>query len=432
VTWTETQLLLAGLAMVGAFLTSAWVNAISRISRPRAVRLAEEHPKAGSYLVKIAESPSKYLTGVLVVMLILRVTATVLITATILRFGMPAPEVVSIAIMTFVLFQVAEIAPRTWVLERLDKVLLSAARPAFWIGRMLGPLTAILVNASRVFLLILPGRGLPKGPLMSEEEIKSMLDLAESEDVIEAEEREMLRSIFEFTDTVVREVMVPRPDMVCADASATLEEVLGLHLKHGYSRIPVIDGSIDNVMGIVYLKDVIRRLHGTNGGRSRSTKRAGDIKREASFVPESKKVAELLREMQKAKTHMVIVVDEYGGVAGLATLEDLLEEIVGEISDEYDREEPSVVWVDDQTLRVAARVSIEELNELLGVGLPHSEWDSVGGLVGGLLGRLPQQGDVVTHDGIEFEVQDMQGRRIAHVLVRGESVRKPASLAERR
>ncbi|HEX2258629.1 MAG TPA: hemolysin family protein [Actinomycetota bacterium] len=424
-TWFQGQLVLAGLAVLAAFLTSAWVNAISRLSKLRAMRLAEEKAtKRAHYLTEIANNPPTYLTSVLLVMLFFRVAATVLVTGAVLRLGPGWPELLAIAIMTFVLFQLAEIAPRTWALERLDQVLLGAAAPAYLIGKVLGPLATVLVKAGRVFLLILPGRGLPKGPLMSEEEIKSMLDVAESEEVIEADEREMIHSIFEFTDTVVREVMVPRPDMVCVDGSASLEAVLELTLKQGFSRVPVTGGSIDNVIGIIYQKDVVKKLQ--SNGRNRSRK-ASEVKREATFVPESKKVSELLREMQRSKTHMVIVVDEYGGVAGLATLEDLLEEIVGEISDEYDRDDPDVVVLDDGTLRVSARLSIEELNEILGTELPHIQWDSVGGLVGGLLGRLPVPGDVVSHEGVEFEVQKMNGRRIAHLLIRGGTVKALAA-----
>ncbi|HLF69396.1 MAG TPA: hemolysin family protein, partial [Actinomycetota bacterium] len=239
--------------------------------------------------------------------------------------------------------------------------------------------------------------------------------VAEKEEVIEAGEREMIHSIFEFTDTVVREVMVPRPDMICVESSASLEEVLEIAIRKGFSRIPVISDNIDDIVGIVYEKDVIRRLH--NGGGRAKVRKAGDIARDATFVPETKKVAELLREMQRTKTHMVIVVDEYGGTAGLATLEDILEEIVGEISDEYDRDEPAAVRVDPTTVRVSARFSITELNELLDAELPHEEWDSVGGLVAGLLGRVPSAGDGVVLHGIRFEVERVRGRRIEKLLV---------------
>lgn len=417
----QTHLLLAALALMGAFFTSAWVNAMIYLSKARAEMLMNLHPNRAKYLVKIAQDPPAYLTSVLIVMLVLRVSAVVLVTSTILSLNIGLPELVAIAAMSFLLFQFAEIAPRTWVLERLDQVLLFSARPVYLIRRMLGPLPTILLAMGRLFLLILPGKGLPKGPLRTEEEIMSILDVAQSEEVIQADEREMLHSVFEFGDTIVREVMVPRPDMVCMDVAATMEDGLDVSIKSGCSRIPVISENIDNVVGIVYQKDLVKRLH--NGAIAASgPEKAADVMREAKFVPESKKVAELLREMQLDQTHMVIVVDEYGGVAGLATLEDLLEEIVGEISDEYDREEPNIVVVDDNTLSVAARLGIEELNDLLGVELPHSDWDSVGGLVGGMLGRLPVAGDLVSHDGVEFEVHKMKGRRIEHVLVRSGSI----------
>lgn len=409
------QIILGVISLGIAFLASTWVNSISRLSKGRAEQLADKEPKRGRLLVKIAQNPPPYLSSVLLVMLLARVTATVLATSLVLRSDTPLPEVIAIVGMGFVLFEIAEVAPRTWVLERLDTVLLASARPTYFLGRVLRPLSQALVKASRIFLLILPGHGLPKGPLTSEEEIKSMLEMAESEEVIEAAERDMIHSIFEFTDTIVREVMVPRPDMICVDGKATLEEVLDLTLKKGYSRIPVIAGTVDQVTGIAYQKDVIKKLH--NGNKRTRPKKASDIAREATFVPESKKVAELLREMKSAKVHMVIVVDEYGGTAGLATMEDVLEEIVGEITDEYDREEPNIEMIDDHSLRVSARFGIEELNELLGAGLPHTEWDSVGGLIGGLLGKVPSQGDRVRHDGIEFQVEKMKGRRIAKVLV---------------
>lgn len=411
--WTTSQILIAAFGILIAFITSAWVNAISRLTKARALRLEDQSPKRGALLVKMAENPRPYIAVTLVLMLIGRVTATVVIASLMIRSGVPVPEVVAIALMIFVVFQLVELAPRSWVLERPDQVTLLSARPVYWLGTVLGPLVSGLVGLNRIFMLILPGRGLPKGPLTSEEQIKTMLEVAESEEVIEAEEAEMIHSIFEFGDTVAREVMSPRPDMVVVEAGTPIDEVLDVCLKHGFSRIPAIAQNIDNIVGIVYAKDIIKRMR--NG--SRRVRRAAEIAREAVFVPESKKLIELLREMKERKTHMVIVIDEYGGTAGLVTLEDVLEEIVGEISDEYDRDEPSVIKVDDATLRVDARVSIDELNDLLGTTLPNTEWDSVGGLVGGTLGRVAAEGDRVSLDGVEFEVEKTKGRRIRKVLV---------------
>lgn len=411
--WTALQYLIAALGVVLAFITSAWLNAISRLTMDRALRLEDGAPKRGALLVKIAENPRPYIAVTLLFMLIGEVTAIVVISSLLIRSAVPLPEVLAIAAMIFIVFQLVELAPRSWVLERPDQVMLLSARPVYWLGTALRALVVSLVAMNRLFMLILPGRGVPKGPLTSEEEIKSILEVAQSEDVIEAEEAQMIHSIFDLGDTVVREVMVPRPDMVCVEAGATLDEVLEVSLKHGFSRIPVISQNIDNIAGIAYAKDVIKRVR--NG--SRRARRASEIAREPMFVPESKKLIELLREMQERKSHMAIVIDEYGGTAGLVTMEDVLEEIVGEISDEYDREEPLFVELDDKTLRVDARVSIDELNERLGTELPNTEWDSVGGLVGGMLGRVASDGDKVRLDPIEFEVEKTKGRRIRKVLV---------------
>jgi len=411
---TGWELVVAALATALAFIFSAWVNAVSRLSHARARRLEEERPKAGGVLVNLAANPRPYLAGTLLAMLLARVSAVVLVTDVLLRSRVPAAAVVAIAVMTFVLFQVAEIAPRTWVLERPDQVMLLAARPVWWLGTALRPLVSLLIAINRVFLIILPGHGVPRGPVASEEEIMSMLEVAESEDVIERRERQMISSIFEFGDTVVREVMVPRPDMVCVDADAALSAVLDLMLEQGFTRVPVIRGDIDDVVGVAHAQDVMRRLR---QGAARGDGRAAEVMREAFFVPESKKVAKLLPELQSAKTQMAIVVDEYGGTAGLVTMEDLLEEIVGEIADEHDRDEPSVERVDDHTLRVIARLGVDELSELVDVDLPNTEWDSVGGLVSGMLGRVPSEGDRVRFDGIELEVERMNGRRIGKILV---------------
>ncbi|HLI57372.1 MAG TPA: hemolysin family protein, partial [Actinomycetota bacterium] len=407
-TWTEWEIVIAAVATAFAFFASTWVNAISRISHGRARRLVESEPKRGALLVKLAANPRPYLAGTLLAMLVARVTSVVLIADVLQRTGVPAAAVITIAVMTFVLFQFAEIAPRAWVIQHPDRVMLLAARPVWWLGTALRPLTSALIGINRLFLLILPGRGIPRGPVASEEEIMAMLEVAESEDVIEEQERQMISSIFEFGDTVVREVMVPRPDMVCVQADADLASVLDTMLAQGFTRVPVIRGDIDDVVGVAHARDVMRRLRSDGPGRPRAV---ADVMREAFFVPESKKVAELLRELQANKTQMAIVVDEYGGTAGLATMEDLLEEIVGEIADEHDRDETPVQHLEDGSLRVIARLGVEELSQLVNEELPDAEWDSVGGLVAGLLGRVPALGDRVRVDGIELEVERMNGRR---------------------
>ncbi len=224
---------------------------------------------------------------------------------------------------------------------------------------------------------------------MTEEDIRAMAEVASEEESIEEEEKELIHSIFEFGDTLVREVMVPRPDMVVAPVTASLQDVMDLILKRGYSRIPVYRGELDEIVGVVYAKDLLRHLHA-----GKADLPIEKIMREPYFVPETKKVSDLLREMQQRRVHIAIVLDEYGSVAGLVTIEDLLEEIVGEIADE-----------------------IDEVNDLLDVELPQDEWDTVAGLMYGLLGSVPTQGETVDFDNLTFTAEKVQGRRIAKILI---------------
>jgi CBS domain containing-hemolysin-like protein len=306
----------------------------------------------------------------------------------------------------------AEVVPKTYTVQRTETAALIAAGPVYVFGRLLMPVAKVLILVANALMLLLPGRGLPKGPFVTEDEIRHMVDVAEEEEEIEEEERELIHSVFEFGDTVVREVMVPRPDMVVIRADATLDEGLGTIIEGGYSRVPIYEGDTDNIIGVLYAKDLLKRIH-----EKRKDAKVAALGRAPLFIPEQKKVAELLREMQEQHVHMAIVVDEYGGTAGLVTIEDLIEEIVGEIVDEYDQEEPLVEPVDENRIRVDAKMPIDEVNELLEVDLPHDEWDTVGGLVFGLTGRVPQVGESVRFDSLEFKTERVTGRRVQKVLI---------------
>jgi len=258
----------------------------------------------------------------------------------------------------------------------------------------------------------MPGKGLKEGPYITEQELRASAEVASSEGEIEEEEKELIHSIFEFGDTIAREVMVPRPDIVAVEDDKTLRDVQALVLEHGYSRVPVYQEDLDDVVGMIYAKDVLKALH---QGKHDAPLR--EIVREPHYIPETKKVAELLREMQRDKFHIALVTDEYGSVSGLVTLEDLLEELVGEIADEYDREEPELVPVGDGLYRVSGKASIDDVNELLDVELPDEEWDTVAGLMLELFGRIPKSGDEVTFEGLTFTAEEVQGRRISKVLI---------------
>jgi putative hemolysin len=256
---------------------------------------------------------------------------------------------------------------------------------------------------------------------VSESELLALADVATEEEVIEQSERVLIHSIIEFGDTVVREVMVPRPDMRSIEAQTSVSEALSVAMQVGFSRLPVYKENIDDVVGIAYAKDLMRLERGSRGREP-----VAEHVREARFVPETKRVASLMREMQDHTYHLAIVVDEYGGTAGLVTLEDLIEELVGEIVDEFDTEEPQIKRLAGGDVSVSARLPVDELEELLGTELPSGGWDTVGGLVFDLLGHVPQQGESVVFDGLRLVAERVQGNRIGRVRV-GQVTAVPAT-----
>ena len=421
---TETLLLIGVIVTILLnVLFSLAETSLTHVGRVKALHLVEEEVRGARTLETLISDPARFLNVILLLVLLVQIAGSAM--ATLLADSLAGDAgwapVLAAFVMTVASFVLAEAAPKTYAVQHSERVALRVA--PFVLGLIKLPglqgLTKLLVRISNV---VTPGRGLPKGPFVTEEEIRTMASVAAGEASIEEEEKEMIHSIFEFGDTVVREVMVPRPDMVGVDLDAGLDAVLTLMLEHGFSRMPVFEaGDRNRIAGLVYAKDVMRRLHRTkparNGKRQTNGKKLKEIVRKAMFVPDAKKVAELLREMQAKKTHMAIVVDEYGDVDGLVTLEDLLEEIVGEIADEYDRDEPQVQLIDENTLLVNGKLPISELEELLEVDLPSEEWDTVGGLMAGLLGQVPTRGMEVAFQNLTFRAERVQGRRIAKVLV---------------
>ncbi|HVD16149.1 MAG TPA: hemolysin family protein [Actinomycetota bacterium] len=394
-----------------AFLAAAETS-LTRMSRIRASHLLEEGQRGASQLLRLVEDPPRFLNLVLLMLLVTQFTATALATSVAERLiGGGVGLAVAVVGMTVLTFIFAEVAPKTFAVQQTDRVALRVAPVVYLLIRLpvLGPLTRLFIGIGNV---VTPGKGLASGPFVSEDELRALVDEAQRDEVIEQEEREMIHSIFEFGDTILREVMVPRPDMVAVDVNSSLQEVLELILRTGYSRIPVYQGDLDDIVGLAYAKDVLRSLH-----QGQTTKPLADILRPAPFLPESMRAADCLREMRKRKSHMVIVIDEYGGTAGLVTIEDLLEEIVGEIADEYDREEPNIEPLPDGDYRVNARLGIDEVNELLGVELPSTEWDSIGGLLFNLLGDVPREGQEVEFQGLRLRAERVQGRRVGRVRI---------------
>jgi CBS domain containing-hemolysin-like protein len=308
-----------------------------------------------------------------------------------------------------VVFVVAEAVPRTLGILRTDGTALVLARPIQLLARF-APIRLVANLLISLTNVVVPGRGLRQGPFSSAQELKALADAAVEDDVLEQEERDLIESVIEFGATIVREVMVPRTDMTTVARDVSVADALEVTSAAGFSRVPAVGDNVDDVVGLVDVKDLIRaELDGRAG------EKVERLMRPSRFVPETKKVAELLKEMQHEKFHMAIAVDEYGGIAGLVTLEDLIEELVGEIVDEYDVEEPLVERQRDGTLRVDARISIDELNDLAGMELPEGDWDTVGGLVFDRFGRVPAVGDTCDVNGYSLRVERLQGRRITRV-----------------
>jgi CBS domain containing-hemolysin-like protein len=396
------------LVVFGSLLAMSEAS-LTRMTRVRALALEDERRRNAGVLVRIETDPPQFLNAIYLWVMLAQNGSAILVAILAEHYLGNVWITIASILFTLLYFVVVEAMSKTFAILHSDRVALILAPVVFWLSRILYWPTKLLIGAANV---LLPGKGLREGPFVSEVEIRAMAEAGHEEGAIEEEEKELIHSIFEFGDTVVREVMTPQPDVVAIDASRSLEEVMDMVIRHGYSRIPVYRDSMNEVVGIVYAKDVLRETRSGRNGRTLE-----QLARPAHFVPESKKVSDLLKDMQREKFHVAVVVDEYGSVAGLVTLEDLLEEIVGEIADEYDREEPQVEPAGDGRYRVNARLPVDELNEILEVELPDEEWDTVGGLMMAVLGHLPQQGERVDFEGLRFTADRVQGRRIAKVLI---------------
>jgi CBS domain containing-hemolysin-like protein len=406
-------LVAAALVLFGTVLAAAEAS-LTRTSRVRALALEEEGRRNSETLVKIESDPPRYLNAVYLAVMFVQNGSAILVA--ILAENEFGPEdgggpwvgIVSF-VFTLLYFVVVEAMAKTFAVLHTDRVALTLAPVVWFLGRVLELPTRFLIGLANI---LLPGKGLKQGPFVSEEEIRSMAEVGHEEGSIDEGEKELIHSIFEFGDTIVREVMVPRPDIVAIEDDKSLRDVQDLVLRRGYSRIPVYHESLDDVKGVVFAKDVLKALH--QGKRDMPL---SEIVRDAHYVPESKRVAELLKEMQQEKFHQALVYDEHGSVTGIVSLEDLLEELVGEITDEYDREEPEVTQIADGQYRVSGKASIDDLDELLGTEFPDEDWDTVAGLMLDLFGRMPEQGEETTFRGLILRAERVQGRRIASVMI---------------
>lgn len=418
---TEPFLLLVAvvvLVLLSWFMVAA-ETAFSELSRARLQEQAEDGDRRAARLLPMAADTTRYVNVLLLTHTFLTLAALAVLY---LALGSWFPEgslgdlILAILITTAVSYVVLGVSARTVGRQHPEAIAAAAAAPARLLAFLLTPLSALLILIGNA---ITPGKGYRRGPFGSQAELREMLDRATADDLIEDDERQMINSVFELGGTIAREVMVPRTEMVFIERDKTLRQATSLALRSGFSRIPVIGEDTDDVVGVLFLKDLVRR--GFEHRDSEQTERVESIMRPAHFVPDTKPADDLLREMQANREHMAIVVDEFGGTAGLLTIEDILEEIVGEIADEYDTEAPEVVRLADGQLRVSARLSLEHLCEVLDIHLDPDKLgvETVGGLLARRLGRVPIPGAEITEQGWRLEAESAAGRRnrIGTVLI---------------
>ena len=410
---TTSDLIITAVVVLLIILTAFFAlaeTALTRINRVKAMTLEEEGRRGARLLARLAERPERFINPILLLLLACNLATGTLVGIVAERHFHAAGVAIGLVFEIVVIFVLAEAAPKTWAIQHTERAALLAA-----------PLVTAIANFPPIRLMargliglsnvILPGKGLKSGPFVSEEELLATVDVATEDAIIEREERALIHSIIEFGDTVAREVMVPRPDMVAVEGRDRIGDVMEVAMAAGYSRIPVYEQGIDDIVGIVFTKDLMRA---ERDGQTDADVRT--LVREAHYLPETKRVSELMREMQRDKFHIAIVIDEYGGTAGLVTLEDLIEELVGEIVDEFDVEEPLIEAMPGG-FRVNARMPVDEVNELLKAELPAGDWDTVGGLVFNLLGHVPAEGESVESDGHQLTAEKVQGRRIGRICI---------------
>ena len=412
-------ILLAAIVEILAAFFIAGRTAILKTSESRVEQLRREDVKGIEKLQKVISEKAKYVAVLQLVALALTSTGGVLLTFVFIEsnINLNSALIFAIIVVSLVGFIVLGVAPETLGKQKSDRISLITAPVALAIKPIIWPIAKLLVAVGNA---LTPGKGFKEGPFATAEDLRDLVDQAEEADVIEDEERQMIHSVFELGDTVAREVMVPRTEMVWIEKGKTLRQAISLSLRSGYSRIPVIGEDSDDIVGVVYLKDISRRIF--ENAEAERTELVDNLMRAAYFVPDSKPADELLRDMQSARVHLAVVIDEYGGTAGLVTIEDILEEIVGEIADEYDTHAPEVNELGPNVYRVSSRIHLDDLAELINLNLSSDDEgvDTLSGYLAKQLERIPIPGTSIVIEGWEFVAERAAGRRnkIGTILIR--------------
>jgi putative hemolysin len=420
--WALIVSLIVALIIAGA--SAAAETALTSVSRIRIRNLAEEGDRRAQRILRALERPDQFLSTILVVSNLAVITASTLATIIAVDIDFSFAEVISTILLSLIVLIFCEITPKTWAVQSPERAARVLIGPLELVSAVLRPIVIGLTAFTSGMLRLLGVETPRRGPFMTEEEFRLMVEVGEEEGVLEEEERAMIHNVFDLADTSVREVMVPRIDMLTVEADDKISSAMQLITQGGFSRIPVFDDTINDIIGVLYAKDLLRVI----AGGQRPEKIRQLPLRSAYFVPETKRLDDLLHEMQRQRVHMAIVVDEYGAVAGLVTIEDLVEEIIGDIKDEYDKEEQIFERVSENEFLVDAKISVDELNELIDAELPAEDYDTLGGFVYTQLDKIPSVGDVVTYDDLTITVLASKGRRVTKVkIVREQPEVEPGS-----
>jgi putative hemolysin len=411
----------AFLIMCSAVLALAETG-LTRTSKVRAKALEDSGARGAKTLRRLVEQPENFLAPVLLLVLLCQLVAATLVGVVAAHVFGPVGVAVATAFEVVFIFVFGEAVPKQWAVRHPDRAALTAAP---LVSALVGfpPIRVLSVGLISIARFLTPGGRHPRssGSEVTESELLAFTDVAVEEEAIESDERELIHSIIEFGDTIVREVMVPRPDIVAFEAATLVEAVLEGAISAGFSRLPVYEGNMDQIVGIAYTKDLVLAVR-----RGDADRPVAEIARAPHFVPETKRVAPLLREMQRGRFHLAMVVDEYGGTAGIVSLEDLIEELVGEISDEYDIVEPTLERLNDGRYRVPSIMPVDEVNELLGADLPlGDDWDTIGGLVMAQAGHIPTEGESIDVDGYRLVAEKVASQRIGSVTLEALDDRPP-------
>ena len=414
---TLAELVIIVISLVLAAMAASAETSLTSISRVRLRQLVEQNVPQAIVIERLHRDPNAYLSTILIVNTVAIIVASS--TATLLALHLYQERVAEWAVslvLSLIVLVACEITPKTLALQRAERVALRMARLVAWATWVMRPVVFVLTAVTRLLLRIMGGKAQVRGPFVTEEELKMLVSVGEEEGVLEEEEREMIHGIFEMGDMRVRELMVPRTDLVAIEVKEPVEKAVELVTKHGHTRIPVYEGNLDHIVGVLYAKDLLRAVvRGEQKGLR-------EIARKPYFTPESNKVQDVLRDLRKNRVHMAIVVDEYGGTAGAVTIEDILEEIVGPIQDEYDiGEEDEIQFISPNEVVLDGRVSVDDVNELLKLNIAADDYDTIGGYVLNQLGAAPKVGATLKLGDAELRVEAVQGTRIKKVRIRSQT-----------